>query len=622
MMSRNRFLSGLTWTLSVAALVWSLWIMKATHHQQRTPELSQIAESLQHLSSLAGADSKERKVIEQASRNLDGLADGAVLIEERALHITSFLMLLTLGFATLSLIVKAPPSLRPESPEVDSVDSYRDNFASMLSQTMEDLLRIKAKIALTEAKSTSDLIRPHQLDRESNDIVAIESQVIFIKHQSEALAEQNQKALENLRQLTGQADDFANFATASRLEWNSLSVKLAQFKEAQGHVRGKTEMLLKNQKPNQDLLTKALEFPKIHGHHSERAASDVAQMYSDSKSTTEIFGQLIRVMAESSANVDLSNKLVKGLSERAEEIVNIIDVIDDIAEQTNQLALNASIEAARAGEQGKGFAVVAGEVRSLAARSSTATRTITELLETIQTEANQASSCLEKTNSSVGNAHSRIQDVEYRCRETMNLSHKVGGVLSELMGAAKEHSEDIQTIEKQSNEISRMTQKLLRTLDDIEQLNSSVHQESNQLALHTDRISRLMSRHYFAVQYAERMSAGQTEGFRGLLEQSTQALVHSQNLRANWDEKFQSHITLVKPSNHDSRGANSSNELSRLAHFCQSNLEILRSRSPTLTRVGGDTDAGDDDLDLKSSTRDVTKDDSDPSMTSNLEKAS
>ncbi len=86
-----------------------------------------------------------------------------------------------------------------------------------------------------------------------------------------------------------------------------------------------------------------------------------------------------------------SSKLVEGLSKRAQAIVNIIDVIDDIAEQTNQLALNASIEAARAGEQGQGFAVVAEEVRKLAARSSTATRSITDLLLTIQHDAEQAS---------------------------------------------------------------------------------------------------------------------------------------------------------------------------------------------------------------------------------------
>ena len=110
------------------------------------------------------------------------------------------------------------------------------------------------------------------------------------------------------------------------------------------------------------------------------------------------------------------------LSERAKEIVNIIGVIDDIAEQTNLLALNASIEAARAGEQGKGFAVVAEEVRKLAARSSSATRSITELLVTIQNEAEQASTSLGKSTKAVSTAHQSIAEFDANFEGAMSIT--------------------------------------------------------------------------------------------------------------------------------------------------------------------------------------------------------
>jgi methyl-accepting chemotaxis protein len=627
-MQRQKFIAALVCLLSALAFGWCLSISRDSRYH-RDSEMSRVTQGLQQVSKKLEAGSPDQKLIEQSAKNLTELSEGSVLIEERALHIAALLALFTLGFACLNLLSR--PSKEEDGKEqkqknkIDSNKATMESFQDTLQQTIEELGAIKAQLKVTGSESNlqESPVRG-MLEAQSSDIVTLESQLIFIKNQAEQLSSQNSKSMENLQRLSGQADDASAVSTAARLEWNALTVKLSQFREAQDKIRIKVEMLDKLQKSSQEMLKKSLEFSTVHSHHSELGKVNANRMYEESKGITEIFSKLIHAMSESNGDVDLANKLVKGLSERAEEIVNIIDVIDDIAEQTNQLALNASIEAARAGEQGKGFAVVAAEVRHLAARSSTATRSITELLETIQAEASRASSCLEKTHLSVGGAHARIVDVDHRCRETMNLSRHVASELGDMIRITTEHSQDIQAIEKQSLEVSRMTEKLVRQLDDVDAIAQTVHRESNHLAVGTDRLSRLLSRQYFAIQYSERLTAGQSEGFSALMKQGSELLGRTQSMRTTWDEQFRS--LLAAPLLMKS-GKDSNRSLSQRIDYCQSNLDIIRGRSPTLGMTKANDDkfpedpAGeDDDIDLKVSIQ--GPDDDELSIATKIGKAS
>jgi len=135
-----------------------------------------------------------------------------------------------------------------------------------------------------------------------------------------------------------------------------------------------------------------------------------------------------------------TSKRIKRLGESSQEIGNIVELISDIAEQTNILALNASIQASMAGEAGRGFAVVADEVQRLAERAANATKQIEVLVRTIQTDTNEAVVSMERSTTDVVGGALLAENAGAALQEIEQVSNQIASLVQNISASARGQS--------------------------------------------------------------------------------------------------------------------------------------------------------------------------------------
>jgi methyl-accepting chemotaxis protein len=188
------------------------------------------------------------------------------------------------------------------------------------------------------------------------------------------------------------------------------------------------------------------------------AAKSSEQANSSANTGEAIIQGTITVMNRISDRVKDSAAIIKDLGTRSDQIGEIIGLINDVADQTNLLALNAAIEAARAGEQGRGFAVVADEVRKLAERTSNATKEISTTIQAMQTETKRAVSSMEDGVNEVAQGTIEAAKSGEALKDILQQINKVGMEINQIAVASEEETAATDEIANSIQQISEVMQ--------------------------------------------------------------------------------------------------------------------------------------------------------------------
>jgi twitching motility protein PilJ len=175
------------------------------------------------------------------------------------------------------------------------------------------------------------------------------------------------------------------------------------------------------------------------------------------KKGTNVVQNTIRGMDNIREQIQETSKRIKRLGESSQEIGDIVSLINDIADQTNILSLNAAIQASMAGDAGRGFAVVADEVQRLAERSSAATKQIEALVKTIQSDTNEAVISMEHTTAEVVRGARLAQDAGVALEEIENVSTSLAELIQNISNAARQQSSSALHISNTMNVIQEIT---------------------------------------------------------------------------------------------------------------------------------------------------------------------
>ncbi|MBU2884430.1 methyl-accepting chemotaxis protein [Gilvimarinus agarilyticus] len=262
-----------------------------------------------------------------------------------------------------------------------------------------------------------------------------------------AIADSINYTIDQLRILVARINETAVNVSAAAQETQQTALHLAEASEHQAQEIAGASAAVNEM---------AVTIDQVSANASESAAV-AERAVSIASNGAKVVQNTINGMDTIREQIQDTSKRIKRLGESSQEIGDIVSLINDIADQTNILALNAAIQASMAGDAGRGFAVVADEVQRLAERSAAATKQIEALVKTIQNDTNEAVISMEQTTSEVVRGARLAQDAGVALEEIENVSTSLAELIQNISNAARQQASSAGHISNTMNVIQEIT---------------------------------------------------------------------------------------------------------------------------------------------------------------------
>ena len=365
------------------------------------------------------------------------VADNAVSL----LTSSSTIMIIGLICAFLIGVILAFFIARAISKPINKVVDLTEN----MNKEFDDMVQVVELIANNDLTQQFNETEIEHIGIDSKDEIGILVNAIEGTLEAKAtMTSALNKMTKNLSQTIGQIGNTASEVVSAATEVASSSEQMSR------GAKDQTDQVTQISTAVEEMTVTIVESSKNAGE-ANSAAEQAGQTAGDG---AQIVSETIQGMQAIATVVQESGESIGKLAESANQIGAIVEVIDDIADQTNLLALNAAIEAARAGEQGRGFAVVADEVRKLAERTGKATGEITEMIKGIQSETNEAVQSMEKGIKEVDNGRELADKAGNSLNEVVTMSGQVVDMIQQIATASEEQSSAAEQISQNMENIA------------------------------------------------------------------------------------------------------------------------------------------------------------------------